>query len=62
MALKKKEQLKEQLQLRSPKLLFGKIQIHIADHEIKIPSLYIKNMAEDVEVKLNAALEHYKQK
>lgn len=34
--------------------------IHIADHNIKVPSLYIQNIAEDVEVKLNAVLEPYK--
>ncbi len=38
-----------------------KFNVHIADHEIKIPSLYVKNIAEDVEVKLNATLEPYKQ-
>lgn len=39
-----------------------KFNIHIADHNIKVPSLYIKNIAEDVEVKLNAALEPFKKK
>ena len=39
-----------------------KFNIHIADHNIKVPSLYIKNIAEDVEVKLNATLEPYKKK
>lgn len=39
-----------------------KFNIHIADHNIKVPSLYVKNIAEDVEVKLNATLEPYKKK
>lgn len=39
-----------------------KFNIHIADHDIKVPSLYVKNIAEDVEVKLNATLEPYKKK
>ena len=39
----------------------AKFNIHFADHGIKIPSLYIKNIAEDVEVKLNATMEPYKQ-
>jgi len=43
-------------------IISAKFNIHIADHEIKIPSLYIKNIAEDVEVKLNATLEPFKQK
>lgn len=43
-------------------IIFAKFNIHIADYGIKIPSLYIKNIAEDVEVKLNATLEPFKQK
>lgn len=39
-----------------------KFNIHIADHNIKVPSLYIQNIAEDVEVKLNATLEPFKKK
>ena len=38
----------------------SKFNIHIADHNIKVPSLYVQNIAEDVEVKLNAVLEPYK--
>jgi hypothetical protein len=38
----------------------SKFNIHIADYNIKVPSLYVQNIAEDVEVKLNAALEPYK--
>lgn len=39
-----------------------KFNIHVADHNIKVPSMYVKNIAEDVEVKLNAVLEPYKKK
>jgi hypothetical protein len=35
-------------------------KIHVADHGVKVPSMYIDNIAEDVEVKLNAILEPYK--
>jgi len=38
----------------------SKFKIHIADHGIKVPSLYVQNIAEDVDVKLNAVLEPYK--
>jgi hypothetical protein len=38
----------------------SKFKIHIADHGIKVPSLYVQNIAEDVDVKLNATLEPYK--
>ncbi|HEX8515374.1 MAG TPA: YceI family protein [Bacteroidia bacterium] len=38
----------------------SKFKIHIEDHGIKVPSLYVQNIAEDVEVKLNANLEPYK--
>jgi hypothetical protein len=39
-----------------------KFNIHIADHNIKVPSLYVQNIGEDVEVKLNATLEPFKKK
>ena len=42
--------------------LSTKFNIHIADHDVKVPSLYAKNIAEDVEVKLNATLEPFKKK
>lgn len=38
----------------------SKFNVHIADHGIQVPSLYVQNIAEDVEVKLNAVLEPYK--
>lgn len=38
----------------------SKFNVHIADHGVKVPSLYIQNIAEDVQVKLNAVLEPYK--
>lgn len=38
----------------------SKFKIHIADHGIKVPSLYVQNIAEDVDVTLNATLEPYK--
>ena len=36
--------------------------IHIADYKIKVPSLYVKNIAEDVEVKLDAVLDPFQKK
>jgi hypothetical protein len=41
-------------------LLQSKFNIHIADYNIQVPSLYVKNIAEDVSVKLNATLEPFK--
>jgi polyisoprenoid-binding protein YceI len=41
-------------------VISSKFNVHIADHGIKVPSLYIQNIAEDVEVKLNATLEPFK--
>lgn len=41
-------------------MLDTKFNIHVADHNIKIPSVVVKNIAEDVEVKLKATLEPYK--
>ncbi len=31
-------------------------KVHVADYKIKVPSLYIQNIAEDVDVKLNAVM------
>ncbi len=39
-----------------------KFNVHVADHKIEVPSMYVKNIAEDVEVKLNATLEPYVKK
>lgn len=38
----------------------SKFNVHIADHGVKVPSLYVQNIAEDVAVKINAVLEPYK--
>lgn len=37
-----------------------KFKVHVADYNIKVPSLYIQNIAEDVDVKLNAVLFPFK--
>lgn len=34
----------------------SKFKVHVADYNIKVPSLYIQNIAEDVDVKLNAVM------
>ena len=39
-----------------------KFMVHIADYKIKVPSLYVKNIAEDVEVKLDAVLDPFQKK
>ena len=41
-------------------MINSKFVIHIADHGIKVPSLYIQNIAEDVAVNLTASMEPYK--
>jgi hypothetical protein len=41
-------------------MLKTKFNVHIADHGIEVPTLVIKNIAEDVEVKLTAILEPFK--
>ena len=41
-------------------IISSKFMIHVADYKIKVPSLYVANIAEDVEVKLNASLEPFK--
>jgi polyisoprenoid-binding protein YceI len=37
-----------------------KFRVHIADYNIKVPSLYVQNIAEDVDVKLNGVLVAFK--
>ncbi len=41
-------------------IISTKFNIHIADFNIKVPSLYVANIAEDIETKLNATLEPFK--
>ena len=41
-------------------LLNSVFNVHVADHGIKVPSLYVKNIAEDVKVTLNAVMEQYR--
>ncbi len=43
-------------------ILLTKFKIHIADYKIQVPSLYVKNIAEDVDVTLNATLEPFVKK
>lgn len=40
--------------------LATKFKIHVADYAIKVPSLYVTTIAEDVDVKLDAVLEPFK--
>lgn len=42
--------------------LDSKFKIHIADYNIKVPSLYIQNIAEDVDVTVKASLKPFKKK
>jgi len=41
-------------------IISSKFNVHIADHGIKVPSLYVQNIAEDLEVKIDATLEPFK--
>jgi hypothetical protein len=43
-------------------LLSGKFPIKIADHNIKVPSLYVKNIAEVVDVNFNSTVKPYVKK
>jgi polyisoprenoid-binding protein YceI len=40
--------------------ILGKFRVHIADYNIKVPSLYVQNIAEDVDVKLSGVLIPFK--
>lgn len=43
-------------------IINSKFNIRVADYNIKVPTLYVKNIAEVVEVKINATLAPYKKK
>lgn len=38
----------------------SKFKVHVADHKIKVPSMYVQNIAEDVDVTIDAIMEPYK--
>ena len=42
--------------------LYSKFQIKVADYNIKVPSMYVKNIAEVVDVTFNSVLEPFKKK
>jgi polyisoprenoid-binding protein YceI len=42
--------------------LFSKFKIKVADYNIKVPSMYVKNIAEVVDVTFKSVLEPYKKK
>ncbi len=41
-------------------IISAKFMMHIADYDIKVPSLYVTTIAEDMETKIDATLEPYK--
>lgn len=43
-------------------ILDAKFNIHIADYKIEVPSMYVKNIAEDVTVTVQSTLEPFKKK
>jgi len=42
--------------------LISKFKIKVADYNIKVPSMYVKNIAEEVEVSINSILEPFQKK
>ncbi|MFL5764571.1 MAG: YceI family protein [Bacteroidia bacterium] len=36
--------------------VLAKFKVHIADYDIKVPSLYVQNIAEDVDIKLSGTM------
>src|SRR5204863_4087505 len=41
-------------------VIYSKFKIKVADYNIKVPSMYVKNIAEVVDVTINSTLEPYK--
>lgn len=42
--------------------LYSKFRIRVADYNIKVPSMYVKNIAEEVDVTFNTILEPFQKK
>jgi hypothetical protein len=42
--------------------LYSKFQIKVSDYNIKVPSMYVKNIAETVDVTFNTTMEPYQKK
>lgn len=43
-------------------VIFSKFKINVADYNIKVPSMYVKNIAEIVDVTINSTLEAFQKK
>jgi hypothetical protein len=43
-------------------ILYSKFPIKVVDYDIKVPTMYVKNIAETVEVTINSTLEPYQKK
>jgi hypothetical protein len=43
-------------------IIMSKFKIRVADYDIKVPSMYVKNIAEEVDVTINSTLEPLKKK
>jgi len=43
-------------------VLYSKFEIKVADYNIKVPTMYVKNIAETVDVTINSSLEPYQKK
>jgi hypothetical protein len=41
-------------------IIYSKFPIKVADYDIKVPSMYVKNIAEVVDVTINSVLEPLK--
>ncbi len=43
-------------------VIYSKFKIKVADYNIKVPSMYVKNIAEEVDVTVNSTLEPFQKK
>lgn len=61
--VKKQVELPAKINIKGKEIgVFSKFKIKVADYNIKVPSLYVKNIAEEVMVTINSALEPFAKK
>lgn len=61
--VKKQVELPAKINIKAKEIdVFSKFKVKIADYNIKVPSLYVKNIAEEVEVTIKSTLEPFSKK
>jgi polyisoprenoid-binding protein YceI len=61
--VKKQAELPAKINIKGKEIgVFSKFKVKVADYNIKVPSLYVKNIAEEVVVTIKSTLEPFSKK